>query len=392
MGNCHYRYITSEAVTEGHPDKICDQISDAILDAYLQQDRYAHVAVESFVSGNVLTIAGEVQSSATVDITETARNVIRRIGYTDPALGFTADTCLIFTNVHQQSVDIAQGVQKEAEKTAIGSGDQGIMYGYATNETDNYMPITVNLAQNLVRQLDWVRHHTELRTILRPDGKSQVTMEFDEAGKPIGIHSLVIAAQHSETIGTEELKTIIRNVIIDPVCREWIRPQTAIRINGTGRFVIGGPVGDTGLTGRKLMVDTYGTVAKHGGGAFSGKDATKVDRSAAYMARYVAKHIVAAGLCDRCEVSIAYAISGIYPEAVQIHTFCSEHVPKPIIEKAVAKTFSFAVGDIIERLDLRRPQFGKTAIYGHFGRENEDFAWERLDNVFTLKKWIESYM
>ncbi len=384
MGNCHYRYMTSEAVTEGHPDKICDQISDAILDAYLQQDSHAYVAVEAFVSGNVLTIAGEVTSTAQVHITETARQVIRRIGYTDPALGFTADTCLIFTNVHQQSPDIAQGVVKQDDDT-IGSGDQGIMYGYATNETANYMPITVNLAQELVRRLDWVRHHTELGKILRPDGKSQVTMEFDAAGNPIGIHSVVIAAQHGEAIETAALQQIIRQVIIDPVCGSWLRPQTAIHINGTGRFVIGGPVGDTGLTGRKLMVDTYGTIAKHGGGAFSGKDATKVDRSAAYMARYVAKHIVAAGFCDRCEVSVAYAISGMYPEAVQIHTFCSEHIPKPLIEKAVAQTFSFAVGDIIKQLDLRRPQFSKTAVYGHFGRENEGFAWERLDKVAALQ-------
>lgn len=384
MGNCHYRYMTSEAVTEGHPDKICDQISDAILDDYLQQDSHAHVAVEAFVSGNVLTIAGEVTSTAQVNITETARQAIRRIGYTDPALGFTADTCLIFTNVHQQSPDIAQGVVKQDDDT-IGSGDQGIMYGYATNETANYMPITVNLAQELVRRLDWVRHHTDLGKILRPDGKSQVTMEFDAAGKPIGIHSLVIAAQHCEAIETAALQQIIRQLIIEPVCGSWLRPQTAIHINGTGRFVIGGPVGDTGLTGRKLMVDTYGTIAKHGGGAFSGKDATKVDRSAAYMARYVAKHIVAAGFCDRCEVSVAYAISGMYPEAVQIHTFCSEHIPKTVIEKAVAQTFSFAVGDIIKHLDLRRPQFSKTAVYGHFGREHEGFAWECLDKVDALK-------
>lgn len=384
MGNCHYRYMTSEAVTEGHPDKICDQISDAVLDAYLQQDSHAHVAVEAFVSGNVLTIAGEVTSAAQVDITETARQVIRRIGYTDPALGFTADTCLIFTNVHQQSPDIAQGVVKQ-DDDAVGSGDQGIMYGYATNETANYMPLTVNLAQGLVRRLDWVRHHTDLGKILRPDGKSQVTMEFDAAGNPIGIHSVVIAAQHSEAVETAALQQIIRQFIIEPVCGSWLRPQTAIHINGTGKFVIGGPVGDTGLTGRKLMVDTYGTIAKHGGGAFSGKDATKVDRSAAYMARYVAKHIVAAGFCDRCEVSVAYAISGVYPEAVQIHTFCSEHIPKPVIEKAVAQTFSFAVGDIIKQLDLRRPQFSKTAVYGHFGREDEGFAWERLDKVEELK-------
>lgn len=383
LGNSLYTFLTSEAVTEGHPDKICDQISDAILDAYLAQDRTAHVAVESFVSGNVLTIAGEVHAAAAVDIPETARQVIREIGYTDPVLGFTAADCLIFTNVHQQSSDIRQGVTREAE--AVGSGDQGIMYGYATNETANYMPVTCNLAQGLVRQLDRVRHETKLGKIFRPDGKSQVTMHFDQEGRPDGIHSLIVSAQHCETVEQEELRRIIRQVVIDPVCGEWLRPDTAVHINATGRFVIGGPAGDTGLTGRKIMVDTYGTIAKHGGGAFSGKDGTKVDRSAAYMARYVAKNITAAGLCDRCEVSIAYTISGIYPEAVQIQTFGTEHVPHERIEKAVAAVFSFAVADVIKLLDLRRPQFRKTAVYGHFGRENEGFAWERTDQAEALR-------
>lgn len=385
-----YSYKTSEAVTEGHPDKICDQISDAILDAYLAQDRTSHVAVESFVSGNVLTIAGEVASTGHVDVTDVARQVIREIGYTDKALGFTADDCLIFTNVHQQSTDIKQGVTKAAGDETVGSGDQGIMYGYAINETPNYMPITVNLAQALVRQLDTVRHTTELRRIFRPDGKSQVTMRYDENGKPAGIHSLIVSAQHCEDVTQEELQTIIRQVIVNPVCQDWLRPDTAIRINQTGRFVIGGPVGDTGLTGRKLMVDTYGTLARHGGGAFSGKDATKVDRSAAYMARYVAKNIVAAGLCDECEVAIAYAISGIYPEAVQIQTFGTEHVPVPVIERAVDQVFSFAVADFIKGLDLRRPQFRKTAVYGHFGREGEGFVWEKTDKVEALRQAVKA--
>lgn len=388
MGNCHYTYLTSEAVTEGHPDKICDQISDAIVDAYLTQDPASHVAVESFVSGNVLTLAGEVASAATVDVTALARKVIADIGYTDPSLGFTADSCLVFTNIHQQSTDIQQGVTQAEGDRIVGSGDQGIMYGYATNETPNYMPLTVNLAQGLVRRLDRVRHDTALGQFLRPDGKSQVTIRFDEDGRPIGIHSLILSAQHSEAIDQDDLRRLLQETVIEPVCQPWMRPDTAIRINATGRFVSGGPVGDTGLTGRKIMVDTYGTLAKHGGGAFSGKDATKVDRSAAYMARYVAKNIVAAGFCDRCEVSIAYAISGIYPEAVQIQTFCSEHVDRKLIDQAVAKTFSFAVGDIIRDLDLRRPQFRKTAVYGHFGREDQDFAWERTDKVQVLRAAI----
>lgn len=388
MGNCHYTYLTSEAVTEGHPDKICDQISDAIVDAYLTQDPASHVAVEAFVSGNVLTLAGEVSSSATVDVTALARKVIADIGYTDPALGFTADTCLVFTNIHQQSNDIKQGVTQAEGDRIVGSGDQGIMYGYATNETVNYMPLTVNLAQGLVRRLDRVRHDTALGRFLRPDGKSQVTMRFDDEGHPVGIHSLILSAQHSEAIGQDDLRQLLQKTVIEPVCSSWICPDTAIRINETGRFVIGGPVGDTGLTGRKIMVDTYGTLAKHGGGAFSGKDATKVDRSAAYMARYVAKNVVAAGFCDRCEVSIAYAISGIYPEAVQIQTFCSEHIDRKLIDQAVAKTFSFAVGDIIRDLDLRRPQFRKTAVYGHFGREDQGFAWERTDKAQDLRQAI----
>ncbi len=377
-------YMTSEAVTEGHPDKLCDQISDAILDAYLQQDAMSHVAVESFASGNVLTIAGEVSSSGTVDVPAEARKVIREIGYTDAALGFSADECLIFTNVHQQSSDIRQGVAKE--EGALGSGDQGVMYGYATNETPNFMPITVNLAQGLVRRLDEVRHETELGRILRPDGKSQVTMRFDEKGKPVALHSVIVSAQHAEDVSQEVLRQIIRSVVIEPVCGPWLTAGTSFRINQTGRFVIGGPVGDTGLTGRKIMVDTYGTLARHGGGAFSGKDGTKVDRSAAYMARYVAKNIVAAGLCDRCEVALAYAISGIYPEAVQINTFGTEHVPAADIDAAVKRVFSFTVSDMIRVLDLRRPQFRKTAVYGHFGRENEGFAWERTDKAAELRR------
>ena len=386
MGNCHYTYMTSEAVTEGHPDKVCDQISDAIVDAYLIQDEASHVAVESFVSGNSLTIAGEVFSQGHVDIAAVARQVIRDIGYTDPALGFTADTCLIFSNMHRQSADIFQGVKKDGDDTQIGSGDQGIMYGYATNETSNYMPVTCNFAQAMVRRLDTVRHQTVMGNLLRPDGKSQVTMHYDANGHADGLHSVIVSAQHAETVEQDTLRQLIRQVIIEPVCGTWLRPQTRIHINPTGRFVVGGPAGDTGLTGRKIMVDTYGTIAKHGGGAFSGKDATKVDRSAAYMARYVAKNIVAAGLCDRCEVSIAFAISGMYPEAVQIQPFCTEHVPRSRIEEAVRQVFSFTVADMIRTLALRRPQFRKTAVYGHFGREEEGFLWERTDKKDELRR------
>lgn len=390
MGKCHYTYLTSEAVTEGHPDKICDQISDAIVDAYLSQDPLSHVAVEVFVSENVLILAGEVSSMANVNVTAIARNVIKDIGYNDPAIGFTAISCLIFTNIHQQSQDIYQGVVIRSKKNYIvSSGDQGIMYGYATNETENYMPLTVNLAQELVRKLDFARHNTELGKYLRPDGKSQVTMKFDDKGMPLGLSSVILSAQHSDDIDEDSLHQILNQVIIEPVCKPWMKEDTKVHINAAGRFVIGGPVGDTGLTGRKIMVDTYGTLARHGGGAFSGKDGTKVDRSAAYMARYVAKNIVAAGFCDRCEVSVAYAIGSIYPEAVQIQTFGTEHIDPERIDMAVSKSFSFSVNDIIRLLDLRNPQFRKTAVYGHFGRENEGFAWERLDKVLALQNAVE---
>ncbi len=380
-------YWSSEAVTEGHPDKICDQVSDAILDAYITQDPYSHVAVEAFVSGNVLHIGGEVTSLGHVDISQIARHVIERIGYTDESLGFTAQGCLIFTDIRKQSQDIHQGVTIDENDRIVGSGDQGIMYGYATNETDNYMPLTFNLAQALVYRLDRARHDTVLGKWLRPDGKAQVTMTYDETGRPVRIHSVIVSAQHSEDIGHEELKKLIGMAIIDPVCRPWMDEHTHIHINPTGRFVIGGPVGDTGLTGRKIMVDTYGSIAHHGGGAFSGKDATKVDRSAAYMARYVAKNIVAAGLCDRCEVSLCFAIGGLEPEAIQIDTFHTNHVPVEQIHRAVCNEFDFVVGHFIHDLELRNPQFLKTAVYGHFGRD-EGFAWERLDKVEALRRAI----
>lgn len=356
----------------------------------MRQDPLSHVAVESFVSGDVLTLAGEVSSKATVDVTDIARKVIEEIGYTDSEIGFTADSCLIFTNIHQQSQDIHQGVViRSGEDYLVGSGDQGIMYGYATKETDNYMPLTVNLAQGLVRKLDFARHNTSLGKYLRPDGKSQVTMRFDNQGRPAGLSSVILSAQHNEDIDEASLRQLLRQVIIDPICKLWMKDDTKIHINATGRFVIGGPIGDTGLTGRKIMVDTYGTLARHGGGAFSGKDGTKVDRSAAYMARYVAKNVVAAGFCDRCEVAISYAIGSIYPEAVQIQTFGSERIDIARIYEAVEKVFSFSVNEIINVLNLRQPQFRKTAVYGHFGRENEGFAWESLDKVQALQSVVK---
>ena len=300
-----FYYVTSESVTEGHPDKVCDQIADGILDAYLEQDSKSRVAIEAMASANTLMLAGEVTSEGHVDAAAKAREIIRRIGYTEHGKGFDADTCMIFTNIHNQSPDISMGVTRSSEtgKEVLGGGDQGIMYGYAVNETESLMPLSCHLANRLAQRLAYVRK--VLKTdFLYPDGKTQITMKYDEAGKPVSIHSVVVSAQHGEAVSHELLDAFIRCTVIEPVIdSRWITPETRIHVNPTGRFVIGGPAGDTGVTGRKIMVDTYGTVGKHGGGAFSGKDPTKVDRSAAYMARYVAKNIVAAELADRCEVA-----------------------------------------------------------------------------------------
>lgn len=381
-------FVTSESVTEGHPDKICDQISDGILDAYLEQDENSRVAVEAMVSTNTLMLAGEVTSKANVDVVQRARQIIRDIGYTAKGKGFDADTCMIFTNIHNQSPDISMGVTKsfEGDKEIIGGGDQGIMYGYAVNETKSLMPLPCDLANRLARQLAYVRK-AHNANFLFPDGKTQVTMRYDETGDPVSIHSIVVSTQHGENVPHEILDAFIRCTVIEPVIDpKWMTPETKIHVNPTGRFVIGGPAGDTGVTGRKIMVDTYGTVGKHGGGAFSGKDPTKVDRSAAYMARYVAKNVVAAGLAKRCEVSLAYVIGGIEPEAVTINTYGTGKIPDRRIENLVANMFSFSVADIISELELRKPQYLRTAAYGHFGRTDQGFRWEETDKAWMLKQ------
>ena len=383
-----FYYVTSESVTEGHPDKVCDQIADGILDAYLEQDSKSRVAIEAMASADVLMLAGEVTSKGHVDAAAKAREIIRRIGYTEHGKGFDADTCMIFTNIHNQSPDISMGVTRSSEtgKEILGGGDQGIMYGYAVNETESLMPLSCHLANRLAQRLDYVRK--VLKTdFLYPDGKTQITMKYDKAGKPVGIHSVVVSVQHGEAVSHELLDAFIRCTVIEPVIdSRWLTPETRIHVNPTGRFVIGGPAGDTGVTGRKIMVDTYGTIGKHGGGAFSGKDPTKVDRSAAYMARYVAKNIVAAELADRCEVALAYVIGGIKPEAITINTFGTGRIPDSHIEELVKSVFSFGVSDYIEELNLRTPQYLKTAAYGHFGRDDQGFRWEETDKAWLLKQ------
>ena len=381
-------YITSESVTEGHPDKVCDQIADAILDAYLEQDPSSRVAIEVMASTNTVMLAGEVTSAGVVDVVAITREVIRSIGYVERGKGFDADTCLIFTNIHKQSPDISQGVtrSRQGEKEVLGGGDQGIMYGYATDETESLMPLSCHLANRLSEQLAYVRKERHA-DFLYPDGKTQVTMKYNAAGEPIAIHSIVVSTQHRETISHELLEAFIRCAVIDPIVDPaWITPETRIHVNPTGRFVMGGPAADTGVTGRKLMVDSYGTVGKQGGGAFSGKDPTKVDRSAAYMARYVAKNVVAAELAKRCEVSLAFVIGQVEPEAVTVNTFGTGVIPDNQIEELVKNVFSFGVADIIAQLDLRRPQYRKTAAYGHFGRTNQGFRWEETDKAWILRQ------
>ena len=380
--------VTSESVTEGHPDKVCDQISDAVLDAYLAQDPKSRVAVETMASTDMVVLAGEVTSKGNVDVARTAREVIRSIGYTEKGKGFDADTCMIFTNIHNQSPDISMGVGRgtDGEKEIIGGGDQGIMYGYASDETKTLMPLPCSLANRLAMQLAAVRKQGKA-DFLYPDGKSQVTMRYRADGTPVSVESIVISAQHHEAVPQSVLEAVIRCLVIEPVIdKKWITEDTKIHINPTGRFVVGGPAGDTGLTGRKIMVDTYGTIGKHGGGAFSGKDPTKVDRSAAYMARYVAKNIVAAGLAKRCEGALAYVIGGVEPEAVTINTFGTGRLSDAALAALVENVFSFQVADIISQLELRKPQFQKTAAYGHFGREDQGFKWEETDKAWILKQ------
>lgn len=384
--------ITSEAVTEGHPDKLCDQISDGIVDALLKEDRYTHAAIEVMASKNCIMIAGEIDSNAKIDITETARKIIKDVGYISDKHGLDYKRCLILTNINKQSSDIAQGVRLDNDLT--GAGDQGMMYGYACNETKVYMPLPYYLANQLAKRLTYLRKNNILAWIY-PDGKTQVTIKYNALGEPVKITSIIVSTQHSEDISIERLrKEVLENVIAVELAEyaHLIDDSTKISINPTGRFVIGGPLGDTGLTGRKIIADSYGGIARHGGGAFSGKDPTKVDRSGAYMARYIAKNIVAAGLADKCEVSVAFAIGKSKPEAIRVDTFGTEKVSLHFIEKIVEEVFPFGVKDIIEILELREPQFLQTSVYGHFGKEDYNFAWERLDKVNLIKLKAMQYI
>ncbi len=370
--------FTSESVTEGHPDKIADQVSDAILDACLEQDPYSRVAAETLTATGLVVIAGEITTKAYVDFQSLVRGVIASIGYDNALYGFDSNTCAVISTINKQSGDIAQGVDTG------GAGDQGMMFGYASNETPELMPAAISLAHKLCRQLTAVRKSGKL-PYLRPDGKSQVTVEYDENGKPARIDAVVICSQHSESVTNEELHADILKYVIQAVLpAAWLDEHTKYHINPTGRFVIGGPMGDTGLTGRKIIVDTYGGAGRHGGGAFSGKDPTKVDRSAAYMARYIAKNIVAAGLADRAEVQLAYAIGVAEPVSVLIDTFGTGKLSAAKLTELVRKNFSLTPKKIIETLNLRRPIYQKTAAYGHFGRTEPEFTWEATDKAATL--------
>lgn len=387
--------FTSESVTEGHPDKICDQISDAILDAILEQDPNARVACETTVTTGLVLVVGEITTTSYVDIPRIIRDTVREIGYTRAKFGFDADTCAVLTSIDEQSPDIAQGVNKaleareglmtEEEIEAIGAGDQGLMFGFAVNETPELMPLPISLAHRLARRLSEVRKNGTL-PYLRPDGKTQVTIEY-EGDKPVRVDTIVVSTQHDAEVGFEQIKRdVMEHVILPVVPAELLDDNTKYFINPTGRFVIGGPQGDAGLTGRKIIVDTYGGYARHGGGAFSGKDPTKVDRSAAYAARYVAKNIVAAGLADKCEVQLAYAIGVARPVSISIDTFGTGKVSEEKLVELVRKHFDLRPAGIIKTLDLRRPIYKQTAAYGHFGRTDVDLPWERTDKAEILRQ------
>ena len=386
------RLFTSESVTEGHPDKICDQISDAVLDAILEKDPHGRVACETCASTGLIHIMGEITTNCYVDIPKIARQVVLDIGYDRAKYGFDGHTCAVITNIDEQSGDIALGVDKSLEAKSSGdaaldngAGDQGMMFGYACNETPELMPLAISIAQKMAKRLTDVRKQG-LVDYLRPDGKTQITVEYDESGKPVRVDTVVLSTQHAAEASLEQIREdMIRLVIKPTVPADLLDENTKIYVNPTGRFVIGGPQGDSGLTGRKIIVDTYGGSAPHGGGAFSGKDPTKVDRSAAYAARWVAKNVVAAGLADRCEVELAYAIGVSKPLSIMVDTFGTAHVAEHKIVEAVEKTFDLRPGAIIRDLDLRRPIYEKTAAYGHFGREDADFTWEKTDRVEELK-------
>ena len=370
-------YVTSESVTEGHPDKICDQISDAILDSLFAQDPYSRVAIECLTTTGLVVVAGEVTTHGYADVQSIVRRTLREIGYTNPQFGIDCEDAGVLVSIHGQSPDIAQGVDKE------GAGDQGMMYGFACNETPELMPLPIMLAHRLTKKLSEARKKG-IVTDLGPDGKSQVSIEYED-GIPKRVSTVVIAQQHLDHISEEKLKEEIFKEIIEPVCGKWMDKNTAVHINATGKFVIGGPEGDSGVTGRKIIVDTYGGVGRHGGGAFSGKDPTKVDRSGAYAARYVAKNIVAAGLADKCEVQLSYAIGVAQPTSINVDTFGTNKIPEAKIIELVKKHFKLTPRWIIEHLNLRRPIYRKTASYGHFGREDPDFTWEKTDLADTLR-------
>ena len=390
--------FTSESVTEGHPDKMCDQISDAILDALLEQDPMSRVACETATTTGLVMVMGEITTKGYVDIQKVVRNTVREIGYDRAKYGFDCDTCGVIVALDEQSPDIAMGVDKaleakenkmtDEELEAIGAGDQGMMFGYATNETDEYMPYPIYLAHKLARQLTKVRKDGTLR-YLRPDGKTQVTVEYDENGKPSRLDAVVLSTQHDEEVTQEQIHKDIKKYVFDEILpAEMVDENTKFFINPTGRFVIGGPHGDSGLTGRKIIVDTYGGIARHGGGAFSGKDCTKVDRSAAYAARYVAKNIVAAGLADRCEIQLSYAIGVAQPTSIMVDTFGTSKLREDQLVEMIRKHFDLRPAGIIKMLDLRRPIYKQTAAYGHFGRDDLDLPWEKLDKVDELKAYL----
>ena len=395
------RLFTSESVTEGHPDKMCDAISDAILDALMEQDPMSRVACETATTTGIVKVMGEITTKAYVDIQKIVRETVREIGYDRAKYGFDCDTCGVLTAIDEQSADIALGVDKaleakqagekhmtEEELDAIGAGDQGMMFGFASNETEEYMPYPISMAHKLARRLTEVRKNGTLK-YLRPDGKTQVTVEYDENDKPVRLDAVVLSTQHDENVTQEQIHEDIKKYVFDEIIpADMVDENTKFFINPTGRFVIGGPHGDSGLTGRKIIVDTYGGYARHGGGAFSGKDCTKVDRSAAYAARYVAKNIVAGGLADKCEIQLSYAIGVAHPTSIMADTFGTGKVSNEKLVEIIRENFDLRPAGIIKMLDLRRPIYKQTAAYGHFGRQDVDLPWEKLDRVEDLKKYL----
>jgi len=378
--------MSSESVTEGHPDKMCDLISDAILDEALEQDKYSRVAVETGTKNGGVMVFGEMTTGGYIDIPKVVRNTIKNIGYTKSEYGIEWETCSVWVQITEQSPDISQGVSKgKGLHREQGAGDQGMMYGFACNETKELMPLPISLAHKLTKRLSDVRKNGDI-FYLRPDGKAQVSVEYNENGKPLRVDTIVVSTQHDGGISHDRIKADVLEKIIKPICKDWIDENTTFHVNPTGAFVRGGPYADAGLTGRKIIVDTYGGIGRHGGGAFSGKDPTKVDRSAAYAARYIAKNIVAAGIADKCEIQLAYAIGVAEPVSINIACFGTNKIPDDKIEKLVMEFFPLTPSDILKHLDLRRPIFTKTAAYGHFGRNDPDFTWERTDKAELIKK------